>query len=213
MFDATLRPLIDPPLRQAALRVYNTGATPNQVTLGGLGLGLLAVPFLWAEVYWLALLLILLNRISDGLDGALARIWAERGRETSTYGGFLDISCDFIFYAAIPLGFALADPGANALAAAFLLATFICTGTSFLAFAILAEQHGWETQARGRKSFYYIGGLAEGTETIAVFVLLCLLPTWFPWVALVYGLICIATVFVRFLEVRDRIIDPDQTSP
>ena len=150
-----------------------------------------------------------MNRLADGLDGALARIWAERGRQNSALGGFLDIACDFVFYAAIPLGFALADPSANALAAAFLLSAFVATGTSFLAFAILAEQQGWKTEARGKKSFYYIGGLAEGAETIAVFIIACLLPGWFPWIALIYGLICWATVVVRFLEIRERVTDQD----
>ena len=210
MFDAALRPLIDPPLRAAARSIYATGLSPNQVTLGGLGLGLLAVPALFFEFYWLALVLIGLNRLLDGVDGALARLWIERGRTPSAYGGFLDISADFIFYGAIPLGFALANPGENALAASFLLSAFLATGTSFLAFAILAEQHGLSTQARGKKSFYYIGGLAEGAETIAVFVLMCLLPAWFPVLALIYGLLCWATVVVRFLEVRELLTSPDR---
>jgi hypothetical protein len=57
-------------------------------------------------------------------------------------GAFLDITLDFLFYASIPLAFALADPAANALPAAVLLAAFIGTGSSFLAFAVLAERRG-----------------------------------------------------------------------
>ena len=62
---------------------------------------------------------LLLNRALDGLDGALARLSRVTDR-----GAFLDIGLDFVFYAAIPLAFAVSDPAANALAAAVLLAAF-----------------------------------------------------------------------------------------
>lgn len=207
MFDATLRPLIDPPLRRAAEWIDDQGATPNGLTLSGLAIGLLAVPALLFQTYWLALVFILVNRLFDGFDGALARVWTARGKANSPHGGFLDISADFIFYGAIPYGFALAHPEVNALAATFLLSAFLATGTSFLAFAILAEQKGLSTEARGKKSFYYLGGLAEGMETIAVFVLACLFPSWFPQIAVIYGLICWLTVIVRYFEVQDRLKD------
>ena len=205
MFDATLRPLIDPPLKKLAERLDAFGVTPNGLSFAGLGIGLLAVPALWLQLYWLALLFILINRLFDGLDGAVARVWADKGTPNGPYGGFLDIAADFLFYGAVPLGFALADPAANALAASFLLFAFLGTGTSFLAFAILAEQRGLKTQARGKKSFYYLGGLAEGTETIVVFILMCLLPGWFAVLALVYGHICLLTVLIRYFEVQDRL--------
>ena len=203
MFDAKLRPLIDPPLRLMAKAIYPTGLIPNHVTLLGLGIGLLAVPALWLGWFKLALGFILVNRLFDGLDGALARVRANRGHVDSLVGGFLDISADFIFYGAIPLGFALADPNQNALAASFLLSAFLATGTSFLAFSVLAEQHGFKTESRGKKTFFYLGGLAEGTETIACFVLICVLPSRFAVVALIYGLVCWLTVAVRFAEVRN----------
>ena len=91
----------------------------------------------------IALLLILLNRVADGVDGAIAR------RLGSTdLGGYLDILCDFIFYAAVPLGFALARPE-NGAAAAFLIFSFVGTGSSFLAYAAIAAKRGLES-ARAR---------------------------------------------------------------
>ncbi len=205
MFDATLRPLIDPPLRRIAKVLDGAGLSPNNLTWTGLGLGLLAVPALWQGLYLVALVLIGLNRLFDGLDGALARLWRERGKPPPIEGGVFDISADFIFYGAIPLGFALADPATNALAAAFLLAAFLGTGSSFLAFAILAAQHGLETESHGSKAFYYLGGLAEGTETIGLFIAACLLPQWFPWLALGYGLICWMSVLGRFFLIREKV--------
>lgn len=207
MFDAALRPLIDPPLRLVAERLDAWGLSPNGISLSGLGIGLLAVPALWFQLYWLALIFILINRLADGLDGAVARVWAAKGKPNEAYGGFLDIAADFLFYGAIPFGFALADPGQNALAATFLLFAFLGTGTSFLAFAILAEQRGLQTEARGKKSFYYLGGLAEGTETIAVFILMCLFAAWFATIAVIYGLVCLLTIAIRYVEVADRLKD------
>jgi phosphatidylglycerophosphate synthase len=103
----------------------------NQVSLAGFLIGMLALPLLAFGRYQWALAAILLNRLLDGLDGAVARDTGITDR-----GGFLDITLDFIFYAAVVLGFALADP-ANALAAATLLFAFMGTGSSFLAFAIM----------------------------------------------------------------------------
>ena len=95
------------------------------------------------------------------------------------------------------MAFALADPGANALAAAFLIFSFIGTATSFLAFAIMAAKRGITTEIRGRKSLYYLGGLTEGSETILAFVLACLWPAWFPLIAWVFGALCWATTATR----------------
>ena len=85
-------------------------------------------------------------------------------------GGYLDITLDFLFYAAIPLGFILANPEQNAIAGAILLATFLGSGSSFLAFAIAAEKLNLDKPQFKYKSFYYLNGLTEGTETIAIFL-------------------------------------------
>ncbi len=139
----------------------------------------------------LALGLIVLNRLLDGLDGAVARV-----RGPSDLGGYLDIVGDFIFYTGVPVGFAIADP-ANAVAAAVLLATFAVTGVSFLAYATVAAKHGRENTAHGRKSFFYSTGLAEGTETIVVFLAMCLWPAAFITFAYVYAGLCALTVVQR----------------
>ena len=162
------------------------------MTVLGFIIGLLAVPALAINGYLLALLLILMNRLADGLDGAIAR-----RTEKTDRGGFLDITLDFIFYSSVPFGFALADPSNNALAAAFLIFSFIGTGCSFLAYAIMAEKRGLSTDIRGQKSLYYLGGLTEGTETIALFVLMCLVPSWFSTLAMIFGGLCWITTATR----------------
>ena len=191
MLDATLRRLIDPQLNAAGRRLAASGLSANGVTLGGFLLGLAALPMLAAGQFGWALIVILLNRLADGLDGAIARV-----RGVTDLGGYLDILCDFLFYGAVVFGFALAAPE-NRLPGAFLLFSFIGTGSSFLAFAILAARRGRETSLRGQKSFYYLGGLTEGSETIALFLLACLIPRSFPVLAWVFGAACWATTLGR----------------
>ncbi len=151
MLDGTLRRFIDPPLDRLGLRLVRAGISANAMTLGGFAVGLLALPLLAAGVYGGALVAILINRLADGLDGAIAR-----HRGASDLGGYLDIVCDFMFYGAVVFGFALAAPD-NGLAAAFLLLAFIGTGGSFLAFAAMAARRKIETSSRGPKSLYYLG--------------------------------------------------------
>lgn len=192
MLDATLRPWIDPPLAVAARQAIRLGLTADGATALGFVIGLGAVPLLAAEHYGPAAGLILLSRFFDGLDGAIAR----QTRITDR-GSFLDISLDIIWYALIVFAFALARPDANALAAAFLLLSFTGTGSTFLAFAVVTAKRGVTSDLRGAKSFCSLGGLTEGTETIAALVLACVFPDAFPWIAIIYGVMCLVTTGTR----------------
>lgn len=195
MLDPVLRPVIDPPLNRVGAWLAARGVSANGLTLSGLAVGLIAVPLLAWGQYGAALVAILLNRLIDGLDGAVAR-----HTRTTAFGGYLDIFCDMVFYAAIPLGFALAEP-ANAVWAALLLASFICTCASFLGRAVLAANRGEvDGGRRGRKSFFHAAGLMEGTETILTFVLFCLLPAAFPWLAGLAALLAFWTAAARVFE-------------
>jgi phosphatidylglycerophosphate synthase len=196
MFDARLRPFIDPPLNAIGSRIAALGISANTVTLAGLLPGLGAALAIAQGQYLAGLALILLNRLADGLDGAVAR-----ARGPSDFGGYLDIITDFIFYTAVPLGFAFAAP-ANLVPALLLVASFTLTGVSFLAFAAIAGKRGEETSAHGRKSFFYSTGLAEGGETIACFIAMCLWPQSFPAIALAYAGLCVLTVVQRSMLAR-----------
>lgn len=203
MLDPYMRRWIGPPLDLAGARLARRGVTANAVSVTGLAIGLSAVPLLAFGHYGAALLAILLNRLLDGLDGAVAR----HGPGLTGFGGYLDIVCDMVFYAAIPLGFALARPE-NALWAAILLASFVCTCASFLGRAVLAASRGENDPGkRGRKSFFHAVGLMEGTETILAFVLFCLFPGLFPWLAGAVAALCFWTaasrVFDSFLAESD----------
>jgi len=191
MLDARLRPLIDPPLNRAGRMLAEAGVSADMLTFGGLALGLAGAGAIAIGEIGLGLTLIILNRLSDGLDGAVARV-----RGTTDLGGYFDIVADFAFYVSVPLGFGLMAQE-NTLPALVLVASFVLTGVSFLAFAVIAANRCEETQAHGRKSFFYSTGLAEGTETIAVFVAMCLFPAWFGWLAYGYAVLCVLTVLQR----------------
>jgi phosphatidylglycerophosphate synthase len=191
MFDARLRPLIDPPLNRIGRVLAGLGVTANGLTFAGLALGLAGAGAIALGHLGWGLALILANRLLDGLDGAVARV-----RGPSDLGGYFDIVADFAFYVAVPLGFGILAP-ANTLPALVLVASFVLTGVSFLAFAVIAAKRGAETEAHGKKSFFYSTGLAEGTETIVVFVAMCLMPAWFGALAYGYAALCVLTAFQR----------------
>ena len=192
MLDPVASRVVRGPLRRMAAVLARSHIHPDQVTLIGFGFGVAAVLLLWAHWYGTALFCIAVNRIMDGLDGALAR-----ESRASDAGGFLDICLDFLFYAGVVVGFALADPQRNALWAVILLFGFFGTGTSFLAFAIMAQKQAIASPAYPNKSFAYLGGLTEGTETIIFFVLICLFPEAFPWLAGGFSLLCMLTAAIR----------------
>lgn len=187
MLDAAARKLIDPPLNWLGRGVARVGITANAVTLAGLALGLLAAALIAVGHPGYALIPLLLSRLADGLDGAVAR-----ATQKTDFGGYLDIAADFLFYGAIPLAFVLWDPANNGAAGAFLLTAFYFNGTSFLGYAILAEKRGLESNEQGIKSLYFSNGLLEGTETIIFFILLCFFAGSFAVMAWIFGALCFA---------------------
>tara|TARA_R110002124_G_scaffold106467_2_gene258237 strand:+ start:13007 stop:13621 length:615 start_codon:yes stop_codon:yes gene_type:complete len=202
MLDRHIRPLIDPPLDRLGAGLAQAGVTANAVTLLGLISGILAGFAIGYQAYGLALALIVASRLADGLDGAIARATVP-----SDIGSYFDIVADFVFYAAIPLGFVWADPAANGLVGAALLGSFYINGASFLGFAILAEKHQLSTAARGRKSWYHSGGLLEGTETIALFVAFNLFPAAFVPLAWAFTGLCLFTAAGRVAMAWDLFRD------
>jgi phosphatidylglycerophosphate synthase len=164
----------------------------NQLTLIGFGIGLLAAFLIAAGDHLSGLAAIFASRLCDALDGAVARQTAP-----TDVGGFLDIALDFVFYASIPLAFAVQDPARNALPAAVLLASFIGTGSSFLAFAVIAAKRGMRSLDYPNKSMYFLGGFTEATETLVCFAAMCVLPEFFIELAYGFAMLCIVTTATR----------------
>ncbi len=182
MLDAPVRRALASPLDRVAGILHGAGVSALTLTalgwLAGVGACVLAATGHWhlALVGWL------LNRVLDGLDGPVAR----RSGATDL-GGFLDIVADFSIYGGFVIAMGIAVPDAR-LACLVLLGTYYVSGTAFLALSSVLERRGQSAErddlADGR-SLLFAGGLAEGTETVVFYALVCLLPqhletlTWF----------------------------------
>lgn len=192
MLDRLAVAWLRPAMMAGARMLARAGISANRITLLGFAIGMAAALAIAFGFFLPGAALILLSRLCDGLDGAVAR----QTRATDA-GGFLDIALDFVFYASIPLAFALADPGANALAAAVLLTAFIGTSSSFLAFAAFASKRGMASLDWPDKSIYFLGGLTEATETLALFMAMCLWPQHFAPLAYGFAALCAITTASR----------------
>lgn len=194
MLDPYVRPYIDPPLNILGKKIFSYNISANNLTLLGFLMGICAMVLIALKFYTFGAIFIVLNRILDGLDGAVARY-----QGLTDFGGFLDIVCDFIIYAGVVFAFGFADPK-NLFASAFLIFSFIGPISSFLAYAIVAAKRNIQTTIRGKKSFYYLGGICEGTETAATLILMCLLPNYVTIICLIYGILCWLTTLGRILN-------------
>src|SRR5215472_16284887 len=168
MLDSRMRAMLGPALDAAGRRLARAGVPPVALTGAGWAAGVGACAATALRAWPVALGLWLANRLADGLDGPTARA----GSPTEA-GGFLDIVADFSVYAGIILALAVAVPPAR-LACVALLTAYYISGTAFLALSSLAERRG--QRLGDERSLRFVGGLAEGTETIAVYILLFLLP-------------------------------------
>ena len=192
MLDRAALRLLAPPIGALARALVGAGVGANTITWTGFAIGLAGALAIALQAYGVGLALVLLSRLCDGLDGAVARLTTPSDR-----GAFLDITLDFLFYASVPLAFAFANPGDNALPAALLLAAFIGTGSSVLAFSALAGQRGLQSTAYPNKGLYYLGGLTEATETLICFALMCLFPAQFALWACGFAALCGLTIVSR----------------
>lgn len=191
MFDSRIRQWMDPPLRRAGSALARH-VSADVLTAAACVAGLAAAVCAALGAFGAGLALFAAGRVLDGLDGAVARATQRTDR-----GGFLDIVLDFIVYAAIPLGFALHAPVDNALAASAALAAIVLNGSAFLAYAIMAERRGETIAAQGEKSLYYLAGIAEGGETIVIYVLFFVLPHAFAWLAIGFAGLCLVSGCAR----------------
>ena len=176
MFDQRVRAALGPSLDVIGHRLARAGIRPGAVTGIGLGLGGGACVAAALRLWPLALALWLANRAADGLDGPIAR-----ARGATECGGFFDIVADFTVYGGFVVGVAVAVPSAR-LACVVLLFTYYVSGTAFLSLSSLLEHRN--AGGADERSLRFVGGLAEGTETVVVYVLFCLLPGSAEWIAL-----------------------------
>jgi phosphatidylglycerophosphate synthase len=194
MIDRYIYPAVAPYCEALARPLARLRVSADAVTILAFLIGISSLPLLSFGFHRSALVAILMNRILDGVDGALARLTV-----TTDRGAFLDITLDFLVYGGVPLGFAISDPLRNALPAAALLFAFIGTGSCFLAYSLIAERRGMKTPHFRNKGIVYLAGLAEGFETVVFFVAACLWPQHFAFIAYVFAAMCLLTVITRLM--------------
>ncbi len=205
MLDRPIRHLVDPLLEPLAQWVDARGVSANTVTVLGFAVGMGSCWAIASGHDAVGLILILGNRLADGLDGCVAR-----RRGVTDLGGFLDIVLDILFYGGVPLSFAIADSG-RLLAASILNFSFMATSGSFLAFAVISAKRGVTSGWEGQKAFYYSVGLMEGTETILFFVLFCLFPNRFNQLAWIFAGLCGLTAIIRIATAAVMFTQPPVT--
>ncbi len=189
MLDRRARALYAPAMDRAAARATHAGITAGPVTGAGLLIGLGACAAAAAATWWAALVLWLLNRMLDGLDGAIAR-----RTNVSDLGGMLDFLADFVVYGGFLVGVAIAEPGAR-VACAALLAAYLLNNVALLSFASLIEKRG--LPLGDERSLRFTSGLTEGTETVIAYSAICLFPAQAATIAWVFSAMVLVTVGQR----------------
>ncbi len=175
----------------------------NTVTIFGFVIGMMAINFLAMNMYFEALICILINRFCDVLDGAIARI-----EGVTKFGVFLDMCLDFVFYAGVIFGFALADPYENAISACFLLFGFTASSSALLAYGVVNHN----ITDKKIESPFYLGGLAQGFETVCAFVLLCIMPFSFLPIAIALGCWCLLKALIIVSRAYYKLVIAEQKS-
>ena len=205
MFDRHLQKFTQKPLSFFA-KIILKYLSANQITSIGFILGLIMCILIYLKLFFLAIFFLILNRICDGLDGVMARL------KVPTYlGAYLDIVLDFIFYSGFILIFGILDTS-NIVISCLLLFSYICTGTTFLANAIIQPkldllQKNKSLDMDIPKSIYYSAGLIEGTETI-LFMIICLLfPNLYFFFGLFFTVLCLLTALSRIIIFYKRNIN------
>lgn len=162
MLDSSIRSQIVPGLNRLGHGLAHRGVRANHLTAFGFVIGVGACVAIATGRWGLGLVLWLLNRAIDGLDGSVAR-----ANGPTELGGFLDIVADFAIYGGLLVGFGFASDELRLPALVCFLAYYL-NGTAFLAWSSLAERLKLGEGGDGRSLDFSNAGLTEGTETIIV---------------------------------------------
>ncbi len=198
MFDNRVRRLVAPVFRRPAGWLAAAGVTPNMLTLAGFQLAVGAAALVASGRVWPGLLLWLVSRIPDALDGLVARA----AHRTTHFGAYLDITVDMAAYSLMAVGFAVIQPGLR-LAWLLVLTGYVLCITSMAVLSSFLERESSAIHGNDR-SLQFTAGIAEAAETSAAYLLLALWPSragvivW-TWVALLFATAVQRTVLARRL--------------
>ena len=178
MLDIRLRPLKDQ-LFDPVCAYIPSSIKPLHVTVLAFVCGLSACICAVNGLVVPSVLFWTLNRAFDCLDGALARY----RKTASELGGFLDLLCDFIVYAVLPIAVASGQKGAEGAyrAVSILEATvFINNFILFYIAAVAEKKASTETKDQVKTkqltSLVMRPALIEGTESAVLFTAMLAFP-------------------------------------
>tara|TARA_A100000164_G_C21803495_1_gene721836 strand:+ start:366 stop:971 length:606 start_codon:yes stop_codon:yes gene_type:complete len=191
MFDNQINNFLNAPKKNIAVKLKYFGFSANFLTFISFNFSLLTFFSIIIGYFNFAIIFFIISRILDGLDGEVARL-----NEVTQFGGYIDIVCDFLGYAIIPLGFIIYNQE-NSFAGALLLVSFIGTSSTFLTFAIYKKELN---EKKIKKSFYYSYGLIEGFETIIFFILILLFYEHFIFLTFIFSFLCFLTTLQRLFH-------------
>jgi phosphatidylglycerophosphate synthase len=197
MFDTALRRTKDR-FGEPVAAIFK-GVSPNTISLASFVVGILAAGLAFQGWFGLALLLWLVSRVLDGLDGLIARVLHKQ----TDFGGYLDILCDFAVYATLPIAIVLNQPTQERyLALVFLLAAFYVNGASWMYLAAILEKRssqyvGDPAAPPVMTSIVMPSGLVGAAETILAYCLFLIWPSQAALLFTVFGLMVVFTTLQR----------------
>lgn len=199
MLPAMLAPHVTPYLERLAQWVVARGITANALTLISFLAAIGVMAAIGLHIYWLGIVMLLINRVCDGIDGIVARLHAaQHDGRLSPFGTFADTLTDIFLYGGIVFAFVLGTPS-FAMAGTFLLFTWLLSAFASLAFDIEAESKGLAEEHRTRNALLFFDGVSSQVEMTIVLTLMCVFPAYFPAIAAIYGVVCLLTVGSRVL--------------
>lgn len=184
MFDISLRSIKDR-LFDPICKGIPTAITPLQLTLLAFLSGILSCIAAARALPFQSVMLWLINRVLDCLDGAVAR----NRNQSSDLGGFLDLLADFIIYSAIPiscaLGLSVTPSKERGLWLAVSLAEAAFHVNNFILFYVAAISEKKKKAGSDEKevvkeltSLSMRPALIEGAESGIIFSIMLARPEW-----------------------------------
>ena len=191
MLDRHVRTLSGPFLDPVGGWLFRRSVSAAAVTSTGWMFGVVACVAVGFRLWVLALVAWLLNRVLDGIDGAVAR------RDGATdRGGYLDLMADFSIYSGFVVAVAVALPGTR-MASVVLLFTYYLSGAALLAASGLLDRAG--VAGRDERSIRFLGGLAEGVETTVAYVLITFAPSRAALIEWIFAVMVLVTAIQRIV--------------
>ena len=194
MFDHQIQKFTQKPLIVVA-KIFLKFVNPNQITILGFILGISMSFLIFFHFYFYAILLLILSRLCDGLDGTMARL-------TTPLLWWILRYCQWLHLFWVCFAFGFSNSSYTTLSIFYFL--YIGTGTTFLAKAAIQTQLDKISETNDAieglpKSFHYTSGLVEGTETIIFMV--CVSYFHFYFNIYYFWDLCFITLFLGLLFV------------